>query len=304
VNTYYTGVIDEQGKFQGIAPLVFQKSILFGKYLTSMAYFNYGGLLTSNQKAFQMLFDEIMKLAKETGAGHIELRNRNELVSYENLRVKKSKVTMYLDLPRNEEILWNSFKSKLRSQIKRAQREHFEVRIGKDSELNSFYKVFSINMRDLGTPVYSKSFFRNVLTEFSKQAHIITLYKDAQPIASALLFGFNDTVEVPWASSLYTFNKLGANMLLYWEMLKYAIENGYTKFDFGRSTIDSGTHRFKEQWGAKPQQLYWYYWLRKGNQLPELNPDNPKYKLAISVWQKLPVWLTRLVGPYIVKNLP
>ena len=124
------------------------------------------------------------------------------------------------------------------------------------------------------------------------------------PVASGFLIGFKKRLEIPWASSLKEYNKLSPNMLLYWSVLKFAIENGYKQFDFGRSSIESGTYRFKEQWGAKPIQLYWYYWLSNGGKLPELNPHNPKYQTAINIWKRLPLSVTKIIGPRIVKNLP
>ena len=93
-------------------------------------------------------------------------------------------------------------------------------------------------------------------------------------------------------------------MFLYWSALELTCERGYRLFDFGRSTPGEGTYRFKEQWGAKPVQLYWHYWMKKDGPIPELNPKNPKYRMAIKIWKKLPVGLTRLIGPEIVKNLP
>ena len=93
-------------------------------------------------------------------------------------------------------------------------------------------------------------------------------------------------------------------MLLYWEVLSFAIAQKYQFFDFGRSSKDHNTYRFKRQWGAKPVQHQWYYWLQEGQAMPALKPDNPKFKLAINVWQQLPVFLTRIVGPFIVKDLP
>ena len=93
-------------------------------------------------------------------------------------------------------------------------------------------------------------------------------------------------------------------MLLYWTVFKFACDRSFKTFDFGRSTPDEGTYRFKEQWGAKPVPLYWYYWIGKGGELPELNPKNPKYRVAIAMWKKLPVSVTKVVGPSIVRNLP
>jgi len=125
-----------------------------------------------------------------------------------------------------------------------------------------------------------------------------------KPIGAAFLIGFQKKLEIPWASTIKKYNSLGINMLMYWEILKYAIENGYQVFDFGRSSLNSGTYRFKKQWGAKPLQLYWHYWLKDGEELPKLNTSNKKYKFAINVWKQLPIFITNWAGPKIVKNLP
>ena len=125
-----------------------------------------------------------------------------------------------------------------------------------------------------------------------------------RPVAAAFLLGYKDTLEIPWASTIKDVNHLSVNMLLYWEVLKFAVDNQYQYFDFGRSSKDSGTFRFKQQWGAIPKQCYWHYWLKNNAEMPSLNPNNPKYKLVISLWKKLPVSVTKYIGPNIVKSLP
>jgi len=218
--------------------------------------------------------------------------------------VKTGKVSMVLDLPSSPKDLWEGFPSKLRSQIRRPEREGMEARIGREEELEGFYRVFSVNMRDLGTPVYPKRFFENVLRHFPDNSWICSVYRHREVAASGLLVGYRNRMEIPWASSLRSFNRFSPNMLLYWNSLKFACESGYDSFDFGRSTPGEGTYRFKKQWGAKPVQLYWHYWLRDEEQMPELNPRNPKFRFAISVWKRLPVPIANLIGPRIVKNLP
>ena len=127
---------------------------------------------------------------------------------------------------------------------------------------------------------------------------------DGAPAAVGFLLGYGEILEIPWASTLRKFNKYSINMWMYRQILGYAIDKKFIYFDFGRSSIDAGTYKFKKQWGAKPIQHYWYYQLADGKVLPQLNPNNPKYKLAISVWQKLPVWVTKIIGPPLVKYLP
>jgi FemAB-related protein (PEP-CTERM system-associated) len=219
--------------------------------------------------------------------------------------VKTTKVAMQLGLPQHPDELWKTFHAKLRSQIRRPEKEGMFVKSGMDDELDSFYAVFSENMRDLGTPVYSMEFFKNILTMFPESARIFTVYtREGDPAASGFLVGFKQKIEIPWASSLRRYNHYSPNMLLYWSALKFACESGYRLFDFGRSTLGEGTYYFKAQWGAKPVQLYWHYWMKTGERLPQINPQNPKYQMAIKIWRNLPVRLTRLIGPTIVRNIP
>jgi FemAB-related protein (PEP-CTERM system-associated) len=197
-----------------------------------------------------------------------------------------------------------AFPSKLRSQIRRPQKEGMTARVGGIELLGEFYRVFSRNMRDLGTPVYGKAFFRTILETFPKETAICSVSWNENVVAAGLVYAFREVIEIPWASSDRRYDRLSPNMLLYSTVLEYACQHGYKVFDFGRSSVDSGTYRFKQQWGAQQHQLYWYYWLAAGQDIPQLNPENPKYKAAIALWQYLPLPLTNFLGPHIVKYLP
>lgn len=300
--TFYFMAKDGQGEVRGILPLVFLKSPSFGQFLVSLPYVNYGGLIADDPEVQAALLGVASAKAKELDASHIELRHTGgpELAWPK----KDHKVSMRLDLPARFEDLMKAFPPKLRSQVRRGEKEGMTVHVGGLEMLDDFYRVFSRNMRDLGTPVYRKDFFAAILTAFPKAATIAVVRYDGNPVATGFLYGFRHTVEIPWASSDRRYARFAPNMFLYGSVLKYACEQGYRCFDFGRSSKESGTYRFKEQWGAKPVQLHWYYWLRDGGPLPELNPQNPKYALAIRLWQQLPIPVTTMVGPMIAKYLP
>jgi FemAB-related protein (PEP-CTERM system-associated) len=242
------------------------------------------------------------ELAREVGAHWLELRH--EAAVDWPLAVRQHKVSMRLALPPDPEDLFRSFSTKHRTRIRRAKKEKMTVRFGKLEEVDSFYRVFCRNMRDLGTPVYPRRFFEKLTEVFSERTHILTVYDGSSPVASGLVMGFKDRLEIPWASSIREYNHLRVNILLYWAVLEYACKQGYRVFDFGRTTPGSGTYDFKEQWGAKPMPLYWYYWLAPGQRVPDMSPQNPKYQLAIRLWQKLPLGLTNAIGPVISKHLP
>jgi len=300
--TFYLMATDEHGEVRGVLPLVFLSSRFFGRFLVSMPFFNYGGLLTDTLEAQGALLEAAIGLAKELPAAYIELRHQQSLDL--NWPSKQHKVSMRLDLPGDFEVLWKEFPSKLRSQVRRAQKEEMTVRIDGMDILGDFYKVFARNMRDLGTPAYGRRFFEAIVQTFPQETRNCVVYLKKQPISAGFLYAFRNTLEIPWASSDRRYNHLAPNMLLYSSMLEFACREGFRQFDFGRSSATSGTYRFKEQWGARPVPLHWYYWLGNGHSLPNLSPDNPTYGLAIKVWSRLPLALTRVFGPAIVRNIP
>lgn len=300
--TLYLMALGADRRVCGVLPLVLLSSRLFGTFLVSVPYVNYGGVLADDLDTRDSILQAATRHASALGAEHIELRHRGSPPL--EWPKKDHKVSMVLDLPSQYENLLKSFPPKLRSQIRRGEKEGMEVREGGAELIEQFYAVFSRNMRDLGTPVYDKAFFYKILGTFPKDARIFTVVYRGDPVAAGFVYGFRQVLEVPWASADRRYARFAPNMLLYGAMLKYACEQGYRCFDFGRSSKHSGTYRFKEQWGARPVQLEWHYWLRDGGALPQLNPQNAKYKLAIELWKKCPLSVTTWIGPRLSKYLP
>lgn len=300
--THYLMATSAGGRVSGVLPVARLKSRLFGDFLVSLPYFNYGGPLSDSQAADTALTDHAVALAKSLGVGHLELRERTERNG--PWAVRTDKVAMVLDLQPTTDQQFAALGSKLRSQVRRPQREGVAVECGGLELLPKFYRVFARNMRDLGTPVYAVGFFETMLTLLGDAAEIVVVSVGAVPAAAGFLIHLRGRTEIPWASSVREWNPVGVNMLLYWEAIKAAISRGSTQFDFGRSTAGAGTFRFKAQWGAGPQPLYWHYWLADGRDMPALRPDNPRFSMAIRTWQRIPVWAANLLGPPIVRNLP
>jgi FemAB-related protein (PEP-CTERM system-associated) len=290
------------GRVRGVLPLVRLRSRLFGDFMVSLPYFNYGGILADSPAATHALADAAGTCAQRLGVAHVELRHRARVAL--DWPAREDKVTMVLELPSSSDELMKGLGSKLRSQVRRPQKAGATARLGRLELLDDFYSVFSRNMRDLGTPVYPRRLFRSILETFGVEAKLAVIDLGGKAVAAGLVLTHGSTMEIPWASSLREANRSSVNMLLYWAVLEAAIAEGCTRFDFGRSSKDSGTYRFKEQWGAKPEQLLWHYWLPEGRELPKLTPSNPKYQLAIAVWKKLPLPVANLLGPHIVKSLP
>ena len=325
---------NNSGQICGVLPLIHFKSPLFGTALISMPYLNNGGIVADDQNIAALLLDAARRAAEEDGVQYIELRYREPIGSQlpaailETLALRSHKVSMTLDLPDDPEKMFGSFPPKLRSQIRRptksgAYAEVSTTSLPLDQSLAAFYTVFSEHMRDLGTPVYPKRLFSETLRHFNlyriqldspddttaigtRQAirtRVITIWHNRRPIAAGITIGHGNYVEIPWASALRRFNQLAPNMLLYWQIIKTSIEDGYRVFDFGRSSPDSGTFKFKQQWGAKPVPLHWYYSVIRG-EIPDVNPNSSRFSTMSNIWKRLPVPIANFVGPWITKGIP
>ncbi len=287
----------------GLLPLMLVKGPIFGRFLVSLPYINTGGVWASDPLAAERLVTRACELADELDVRYLELRHevpiQHPQLNFENA----SKVHMRLALPATDEQLDASFKSKLRSQVRKAGQSDHTVAFGGTELLDDFYDVFAVNMRDLGTPVFSRRLFAEVLGAFPGQAELCVVSGQGGPRAAALLVHTDAVTEVPSASCLRSANPTGANMWMYRHLLRRAIERGSETFDFGRSSVGSGTYKFKAQWGAEPHPATWQYYVRKGS-VEAMRPDAAGNQRLIRVWQKLPVWFTRLIGPSIVRGIP
>ena len=302
--TLFVEARDPSGALVGVLPVIRQKSWLLGNFATSLAFFNYGGPLAADPVVAQQMMIRAAKESETLGCRYLEFRDVQPRLGEWARRTDK--VTLRLDLPDTVEALSKRLGSKLRSQVKRAEREAMQCRIGSGALLDDFYTVFAENMRDLGTPVYPRRFFEAILKRFDEYCRLVIIDSQGEPWAAAFLVFWRGRAVVPWASCRAKAKPLGANMKLYWELLSQAIGRGCDSFDFGRSTVDSGTYRFKQQWGAQPVPLYWYRWVRHASG-PESSSSEEKGKpiqLATAIWQRLPLPIANTLGPLVSGVLP
>ena len=286
---------DTAGNVIGLLPLVRQRSRLFGDRLVSLPYANHGGPLADSPAIARQLFEAAARTAETLGCGGIEVRDHEarEL----DWPVRTDKVLMTMTLPDDTAALDKALGAKLRSQTRRALKEGARVTHGGAELIPDFYRVFTANMRDLGTPVYPRRWFEVLARHFGAAMRLVVVTLQDQPAAACVLIRWNDTLEIPWAASARQFNPYSVNMLLYREALGLAIETGCRTFDFGRSSRDSGTLRFKRQWGAEPSQIYWRV-------RPEPEKPGRASERVREAWKKLPVPVANRLGPLISADLP
>lgn len=291
------------GRTVGFLPLACVDSMLFGRFLVSLPYLNTNGVVAHSADVQAELITRAAALADELNVRHLELRHETA-VAHPDLNAElTTKVHMRFRLPGTVEQLWKGFDSKVRNQIRKGEKGAFAVTWGGHECLDGFYDVLAENMRDLGSPVYGAELFRAILSAFPGDAEICLVRDGTKPVAAALLLHGWGITEVPTASSLRDYNPSNVNMLMYHHLLQRAVERGQRVFDFGRSTLEGSTFKFKKQWGAVPHPAAWQYRVLQG-EVGEMRPDNPRYQRAIRLWQRLPIGLTRVLGPRIVRGIP
>lgn len=292
----------EDGEIRGILPLVRMKSRIFGHFLVSMPFSSYGGVLASAPGARDALLVHAAELARGLGVSHIELRQgRAEQIEWCDTTVK---VTMEVELPMTVQQLSDRLSPKMRKRIRYARKNGLEPKWEGPEAVAHFYPVFAANMRNLGTPVYPRNWFENICRQFPGDIRILSLFEQGRPVASAFVSIYRDSVELPWAATLPESRDKFSPLLLYWTLLEWALESGYRRVDLGRCTPGSGNHDFKRRWVCNEKPLHWYYWLASGTLVPELRPDNPRYRIATQVWKRLPLSVANFLGPRIVRSIP
>jgi serine/alanine adding enzyme len=300
-NRAYYLTASREGRTAGVLQLVAQKSLLFGSHLCSLPYFDAAGILANDEDAVGAILTGARSLMAELGVRWVELRQAEPLPG--DVPTRTDKVTLRLPLPPEPEVLWKALDAKVRNQVRKGQKENLTVHRGGADLLPDFYAIYARTMRDLGSPAHHKRFFRLILGQFGDAVRVFVVRAGDRPLAASMTLTDAHAMRVPWAGSDWRERQSCANMLLYWSMLEEACRRQAPCFDFGRSTRDSGTFRFKTQWGAKEVPLYWCYILRPGDEIPDLRPDSPKYRLATTLWRRLPLPLACLIGPRIIARL-
>jgi serine/alanine adding enzyme len=295
----YLAARDSDGSLIGILPLVRVRSVVFGHYLVSMPFLNYGGPLGTDA-GIQALVNEAIEIARAEGVRLLELRSRVPLDI--SLGASHRKITVVLDLPDHADVLFQRFDAKLRAQIRRPQKEGVTVEFGPE-QVGPFFSVFARHMRDLGTPTQPLALFRAIAEQFPEDCWFACAYLAGKPVAGGCGFRFGDEFEMTWASSLRAYNREAPNMLLYWACMQRAIAHGVKRFNFGRCTPGAGTHRFKMQWGGSEEPLWWYG-LGATADATTPSPHDSAFRFGPRIWRRLPESVATAFGPAIVRFIP
>jgi FemAB-related protein (PEP-CTERM system-associated) len=300
---HYLLALADSGAVEGVLPMLRMTDIFRRKYLVSNPFSNFAGLCADSAAVAQGLLTAAAEEVSAAGAQYAEFRQLEHRLQIGNLPAKESFVTLMLNLSEDPEEIWNAISSRNRGKVRKAEKGGLVPDFGM-KYLKAFHQVYSVNLRHLGTPIFPLRMFERVAEEFGDRVELLVLKLDGQVVSGMFLFKFKKMISEPWVASLREYNRIYINNYLYWQAIKYACNEGFEIFDFGRSTVDTGTYEFKLQWGAKPIPLYYHYHLNKAKQIPVVDAKDNKYQRAIDLWKKLPQALTDFAGPRLVRFLP
>jgi serine/alanine adding enzyme len=295
-------VARQDGRVCGVLPLVYVRSRLFGNRMISQPFSDYGGALTTGPEAQEALYRRAVELASACQCESIEFRNTVPL-PYE-MHVRTDKISMCLPLDADPQKVWSDLRHKTRNRVSKAERSGFVMTSGGSELLDEFYRVWTVRMRELGTPCYPRKLFTGILEAFPADTRIFLAQLNGATAAVLFAYTFKGRVQCSWGAALRAYDEAGPNYILNWAAIQYYCQQGMRWYDFGRSTVGSGQHTFKERWGATPIELNWQYWTPAGKHLHLVKPDDPSYRRKSELWRKLPLAVTRLVGPHLSCSLP
>jgi FemAB-related protein (PEP-CTERM system-associated) len=299
----YLAAIEKGGnsrKIVGILPLFRIKSILFGNALLSVPFAELGGILADTPDVESRLMDAGINLAKEMNVDYLELRNRRPLP---DMVTKDLYVNFRGVIDPDPDVNLKAIPRKARRMIRQGMKFGLKSEIG-DHLLPEFYDLMAKSFHRLGTPIFPNRLLRAFLKSFGNQCEIMVIRtEDGQNAAGVMTFFFKSVVMPYYAGSDFEHRRLAPNDFMYWELMRYGGERGYTVFDFGRSKVDTGSYHFKRHWGFTPEPLSYQYHLVNAKDMPNLSPANPKYKKKVEMWKRLPFPVTKILGPPIARYL-
>lgn len=291
---------EADGEIRGVLPLVHQKTLLFGNGLSSTSFCVYGGPLAADAAALSALDAAAIALRDSLGAKYLEYRcqspqhhdwpAKSDLYATFRRPIVPERDKNLLAIPRKQ-----------RAVVRKALEGDLKAEI--DDDVGRFFPLYAESVRNLGTPVFARRFFVCLKEIFGDDCEILTILHQERPVAAVMSFYFRDEVLPYYAGGIVEQRRLGAHDFMYFETIARAGERGLKVFDFGRSKQGTGSFAFKKNWGFTPQFLHYEYQLQPGHEVPDVNPLNPKYRLFIALWQRLPLPIANALGPWLARGL-
>ncbi|HET7874567.1 MAG TPA: FemAB family XrtA/PEP-CTERM system-associated protein [Methylomirabilota bacterium] len=296
---HYLMAVDPHG-VQGVLPLFEVRGLLGGRGLVSVPYGVYGGACAASPEARAALLEAAARLAQERGADYVELRHRSG--QQVDLPTKSLYVTFSRPISADDEENMAAIPRKQRRMIRQGDKFGLRAEFGLQ-HLDAFYEVYAQSVGNLGSPVFPKTLFRAIAQEFKQECELLTIWREGRLLAGVLTLLYEDQALPYYGGAVRDAFQFAVNDFMYWELMRRVAATGYRVFDFGRSREGTGPYHFKRHWGFEPEPLPYQYILRRGA-IPNMSPSNPKMRLAIAAWRRLPLGVTKALGPRLTRYLP
>jgi FemAB-related protein (PEP-CTERM system-associated) len=298
--THFLYAEDAAGEIVGILPLVYIRSAVFGRSLISTAFCVYGGPAVTSPEAGNALTERAVEIGNALRVGHLEYRSRvpsqsgwpckSSLYATFRKRIDPDPEKNMLAIPRKQSAM-----------VRKGQKAGLVSEI--DGDVERLHAIYAESVRNLGTPVFPKRYFAALQREFGDDCEVLTVTSGGRPISSVMSFFFRDEVLPYYGGGLDGAREVAANDFMYWEVMRRACARGCGLFDFGRSKFGTGAFDFKTHWGFDPEPLHYEYCLLRAKELPDINPLNPRFRLFIAAWKRLPLPVANVLGPWIAPDL-
>lgn len=290
-----------EDRISGVLPLFLVRTLPYGYSLVSVPLAVYGGICADDLETGHALLSHAKDLARQMKIRYLELRHETPLG---DLPVKELYVTFRREIYTDQEKNLEDIPRKQRRMVRQGEKHGLTSQLGRHELLGDFYHIYSLSVRNLGTPVYPLRLFERLLDEFGTNCGILAVFRESKMVAGVMTFFFRDQVMPYYGGALDHAFRYAVNDFMYWKLLCYGAERGYKLFDFGRSKAGTGSYDFKRHWGFEPTPLAYQYFLVEQKVLPDLNPLNRKFSLPIQIWKQLPLPLTQWLGPKVVQFFP
>lgn len=299
-NSYF--IAKKDGKLCGIIPLFVVRTLTLKKVTISIPYGGfYAGILADDEKTRDKLLEFAVSFSKHNGCNYLELRYLKD----QNFNLPKQElyVTYIKELEKDDEMILKSIPRKSRASIRNGYKK-FNLYSKVDRNVDILYDLYAKNKKNLGSPIFPKAFFCQLLKSCGENAGILTIYYNSIPVSSVIFFSFRNILIPYFSGADNKYNYTNMNNVMYYELMKYAIKEGYKHFDFGRSRKDTGSGKFKKNMGFEAKPLHFYFYMHKQENIPNISPSNRKFQLIMNTWSKLPLFMTKFLGPKLIKLFP
>ena len=298
---YYLGAWDGE-ELLGLVPLFLVRNVVIGKALISSPFAVYGGILADSGPVREALYRHAADLGRALKVDHVEFRNLDESQCVAGSNISRY-VTYTQDIGVDDAAILEQIPRKTRYMVRKALKNGLTSRHHRES-IDVFERMYSRNLQRLGTPAFPRQHFTNLLVHFGKAADICEVSSGGKAVAAVMSFYFRDQILPYYGASDPDCNELAPNNFMYYDLMCWARREGIAKFDFGRSKKESGSNEFKSRWGMRERDLPYEMLLVNRKKVPDYTPNNPMFAWPIKVWQKLPLGVTRVLGPSLLRLVP